>query len=171
VDSKLEAQEHLNAVLPGQLLHLQDNISKWLFLVDTGAAYSVFPHHSSEVPTGLILCGPGSQPIACWGEKTKSISIAFGGHCLDISFGGCEVSNFGGRLSAPPQPDSAPGCRSVDLDHNILTICLSFICSLGVASLCAGYPRALLQPLLRVPGCCRFFRYVTTCKTLGRTAD
>ncbi len=39
------------------------------FLIDTGAAFAVFPHHSSRASLEPLLCGPGGQPVACWGEK------------------------------------------------------------------------------------------------------
>jgi cleavage and polyadenylation specificity factor subunit 1 len=84
VDGKLDGQGHLNAVLHGQLLHLQDDITKRRFLVDNGAAYSVYPHQSSGVPVGPPLHGPGGQPIACWGERC--ISVSFSGRPFDWTF-------------------------------------------------------------------------------------
>jgi hypothetical protein len=65
----------LNAVAPGQLFHVVDSLSKRRFLVDTGAAYSIFPHTSPEQPSGPALQGPGGQVIPCWGEKELQIQI------------------------------------------------------------------------------------------------
>jgi len=43
------------------------------FLVDTGAAVSVFPHKSSAVSSGPPLCGADGKPIASWGSVTRSL--------------------------------------------------------------------------------------------------
>ena len=45
----------LNAL--GGLIFLQDSVSKQQFLVDTGAAVSVFPHRSSAATSGPLLAG------------------------------------------------------------------------------------------------------------------
>jgi hypothetical protein len=37
------------------------------FLVDTGAAFSILPHPSSDPATGQGLIGPSGSPIRCWG--------------------------------------------------------------------------------------------------------
>ncbi len=63
-------------MLAGQLLHIEDDISRRRFLIDTGATYSVFPYCSAEAPSGPLLSGPGGRPIACWGEKTFSNSFS-----------------------------------------------------------------------------------------------
>jgi hypothetical protein len=67
---KLGCQGRLNAVVPGSLVHLVDQLSNRHFLVDTGASFSIFPHQSSSPPSWLHLRGAASQPIPCWGEKT-----------------------------------------------------------------------------------------------------
>jgi hypothetical protein len=84
MDGKLEGLGHLNAVFPGQLLHLQDDFSNRRFLIDTGAAYSVFPHKSSEAPLRPLLRGPSGQPIACWGKRC--ISVSFSGRPFERTF-------------------------------------------------------------------------------------
>jgi hypothetical protein len=59
----------LNAVAPSRLFYLLDEISQRCFLVDTGAAYSVFAHKSSDGSTGPRLTGAGGQAIECWGSE------------------------------------------------------------------------------------------------------
>ncbi len=66
----------LNAVIPGEFLHLTDDISGRRFLVDTGALYSIYPHSSAEAPTGPPLRSPGGQAKPCWGEKQLEICFA-----------------------------------------------------------------------------------------------
>ncbi len=70
---KRPGRGQLNAVVPGQLLHLTDELSARQFLVDTGASYSIFPHTASDPATGPLLKGPGGQSIACWGEKQVEV--------------------------------------------------------------------------------------------------
>jgi hypothetical protein len=74
----------LNAVAPGELLHLTDELSGRRFLVDTGASYSIFPHQSSQPVCGPVLKGPGGQIIACWGEK--QLPVQFSGRCFTWTF-------------------------------------------------------------------------------------
>ena len=66
---KLGVRGLVNAVAPGQLIYVNDQLSNRRFLVDTGAAYSILPHHSSSQPTGPPLAGPDGHPLACWGDK------------------------------------------------------------------------------------------------------
>jgi hypothetical protein len=84
VDGKLKGQEHVNAVVPGHLLHLTDDISHRRYLVNTGVAYSLFPHSSSAGATGPSLCGPSGSPIHCWGEKR--IQLSFRGQRFSWNF-------------------------------------------------------------------------------------
>ncbi len=65
----------MNAVSPGQLVHILDQLSQRRFLVDTGAAFSVFPHSSDGPPCGPALAGAAGQPIPCWGEKQFRLSF------------------------------------------------------------------------------------------------
>jgi hypothetical protein len=65
----------LNAIAPGQLLHVTDILSNRRFLVDTGAAFSIFPHISPDRPCGPALQGPGGQAIQCWGEKEMQLQL------------------------------------------------------------------------------------------------
>ncbi len=65
----------LNAISPGHLLHLRDQLSGRHFLVDTGATYLVFPHRSSAPPSGPALTGPGGQAISTWGEREIPLSF------------------------------------------------------------------------------------------------
>ncbi len=81
---KLGSRGQINAMLPGQLLHLCDELSKRRFLVDTGAVFSVFPHRSKGAPSGPSLRGPDGRPIACWGEK--QLSVSFSGQAFTWTF-------------------------------------------------------------------------------------
>ncbi len=50
---KLAHQGFLNAVSPGHLVHVSDQISNRRFHVNTGVSYYIVPHHSSSSPTSL----------------------------------------------------------------------------------------------------------------------
>jgi hypothetical protein len=75
LDGKRRCRGQLNAVAPGQLFHVVDSLSQRRFLVDTGAAYSIFPHTSTGQPSGPALQGSGGQAIPCWGEKELELQI------------------------------------------------------------------------------------------------
>jgi hypothetical protein len=75
-------REQLNAL--GGLIFLQDLVSKQQFLVDTGAAVSVFPHRSSAATSGPLLAGADGKPISAWGKVTKKLN--FGLHTFIVSF-------------------------------------------------------------------------------------
>ncbi len=81
---KLKGQERVNAVVPGHLLHLTDDISHRRYLVDTGAAYSVFPHSFTAAAMGPSLRGPSGHPICCWGEKRNQLSFSRQQFLLDF---------------------------------------------------------------------------------------
>jgi hypothetical protein len=71
---KRAGRGQLNAVAAGHLLHLFDEVSRRRFLVDTGAAYSVFPHKSARESSGPQLTGAGGKPIHYWGERELNLS-------------------------------------------------------------------------------------------------
>jgi hypothetical protein len=81
---KLAPRGLVSAVAPGQLVHITDQLSQRRFLVDTGAAYSVFPYVSTAPPNGPALSGAAGQPIPCWGERYFHLS--FGGQSFSWSF-------------------------------------------------------------------------------------
>ncbi len=66
---KLGSRGRLNAVVPGSLVHIVNQLSGRRYLVDTGASFWIFPHKSSTPPSGQKLTGPDGQMIPCWGEK------------------------------------------------------------------------------------------------------
>ncbi len=72
---KLDRQGRLNAVVPGSLVHIVDQLSNRRSLIDIGPSYSIFPHHSSASPSGPSLGGAAVQPIPCWGERTLDLSF------------------------------------------------------------------------------------------------
>jgi hypothetical protein len=72
---KLGRQGRLNAVVPGSLVHIMDQLSNRRFRVDTGASYSIFPHTPAATPSGHKLRGEVGQLIPCWGEKTLDLSF------------------------------------------------------------------------------------------------
>jgi hypothetical protein len=83
LDGKLGRRRgQLNAL--GGLIYLQDSLSKQQFLVDTGAAVSVFPHRSSAASSGPLLSGADGKPISAWGRMTKKLN--FGLHTFIVSF-------------------------------------------------------------------------------------
>ncbi len=72
---KLAFWGQLNAVAPGQLVFITDQLSQRRYLVDTGAAYSIFPYSSSSPACGPALSGPTGQHIPCWGERQFTLSF------------------------------------------------------------------------------------------------
>jgi hypothetical protein len=59
---------------PGRLAVLRDTSSKVIYLVDTGAVYSVIPHISTSTPTGPAITAADRTPIPCWGWKIVIVS-------------------------------------------------------------------------------------------------
>ncbi len=72
---KLASRGLVSAIAPGQLVHITDQFSQRRFLVDTGAADSVYPHSSPSFPGGPALSGAAGQPISCWGERQLQLSF------------------------------------------------------------------------------------------------
>ncbi len=68
---KLAAWGLLNIIGPGPLVRIEDQLTKRHFLADMMANFSIFPHHSTEVPAGSPLFGPAGKLVpCCWGEKS-----------------------------------------------------------------------------------------------------
>ena len=63
---------------PSPLLYLRDSVSSHRFLVDTGAAISVFPHTSSKPSSNFDLVAANGSAIHSW-EKLHFI-LQFGQH-------------------------------------------------------------------------------------------
>ena len=57
----------------GALFHLTDSISGNKFLVDTGAACSILPHHSQQQPAALKLVAADGRKIPTWGKKCVKV--------------------------------------------------------------------------------------------------
>ncbi len=72
VAGKLVRRGRINAVAPGCLVHIVDETSQRCFLVDTGAAYSIFPYSSPGKQSGPRLTGADGLHIPCWGERRLS---------------------------------------------------------------------------------------------------
>ena len=72
------------AIQPGRLIHLCDQLTDELFLVDTGASYSILPYTSSASPSGPSLSGAGGRKISCWGERRRT--LLFGGQEVSWTF-------------------------------------------------------------------------------------
>jgi hypothetical protein len=72
----------LNAVVPGQLVHIVDQLTGRRFLIDTGASYSIFPHRSTSPPSG--------PRIPCWGERV--VQLDFHGRRFEWTFLLADVS-------------------------------------------------------------------------------
>jgi hypothetical protein len=58
---KLVSWGRLNAVAPSPLVHMEDQLSKRRFLVETGASFSIYPFSSKAAPTGSTLFGPAGK--------------------------------------------------------------------------------------------------------------
>ena len=59
----------------GALFYLMDAISNKRFLVDTGAACSILPHHSSQPPANLKLVAADGRKIFTWGKKVCKVNF------------------------------------------------------------------------------------------------
>ncbi len=70
---KLAVQPCINAVTPGSLFHIEDQLTHRRFLCDTGASYSILPHQSLAVASGPSLHCPAGRPIKCWGERKLTL--------------------------------------------------------------------------------------------------
>ncbi len=69
---------------PGRLALLVDEATSRRFLVDTGSAVSILPHHSVQPPFGPAIKTADGTPIKCWGRQL-SVIIA-GGRRLEWNF-------------------------------------------------------------------------------------
>jgi len=58
---------------PCCLLYLVDVVNSKRYLVDTGSAYSIIPHHDTAEPTGPRLVTADGSPLRCWGSRTCTI--------------------------------------------------------------------------------------------------
>ncbi len=65
----------INAGAPGRLVHIVDETSQRRFLVDTGAAYSIFPYSSPGKQSSPRLTGADGLHIPCWGERRLSLTF------------------------------------------------------------------------------------------------
>ncbi len=70
---ELVRRGRINTVTPGRLVHIVDESTQRRFLVDTGAAYSIFPFSSSGKQSGPRLMGADGLHIPCWGERRLSL--------------------------------------------------------------------------------------------------
>jgi hypothetical protein len=74
----------INAVAPGRLVHIVDESTQRRFLVDTGAAYSIFPFSSTGKQSGPRLTGADGLHIPCWVERR--LSLVFHGRRFEWPF-------------------------------------------------------------------------------------
>ena len=68
----------------GPLIYLRDKQSGKLFLVDTGAEYSLIPHWSQSPPSGPPLEGAAGRHIPSWGFKEQT--VIFNGKSFKFNF-------------------------------------------------------------------------------------
>ena len=61
-------------VCPGCLLVFTDSNTNRQFLMDTGSAYSIVPHSSSEPAVGPAIMAADKSPISCWGSRVETIT-------------------------------------------------------------------------------------------------
>jgi hypothetical protein len=81
---KLVRRGWINAIASGRLVHIVDECSQRRFLVDTEAAYSIFPFSSSGKQSGPRLMGVDGLHIPCWGECR--LSLVFHGRRFEWPF-------------------------------------------------------------------------------------
>jgi hypothetical protein len=84
------ARGYLNAVAPGQLVHIVDHLTGRCFLIDTGVSYSIFPNRSTSPLNGPLLTGASAQWIPCWGER--AVQLDFHGRQFEWTFLLADVS-------------------------------------------------------------------------------
>ena len=68
----------------GPLIYLRDKQSGRLFLVDTGAEYSLIPHWSHSPPSGPPLEGAAGRHISSWGFREQT--VIFNGKSFKFNF-------------------------------------------------------------------------------------
>ena len=68
----------------GPLIYLRDKQSGKLFLVDTGAEYSLIPHWSHSPPSGPPLEGAAGRHIPSWGFSEQT--VIFNGKSFKFNF-------------------------------------------------------------------------------------
>jgi hypothetical protein len=69
---------------PGRLGALYCQNAAKLFLVDTGAVFSVLPYSSSQPASGPAITTASGAPIPCWGWRQTAVSL--GGHVFKWHF-------------------------------------------------------------------------------------
>jgi Reverse transcriptase (RNA-dependent DNA polymerase)/RNase H-like domain found in reverse transcriptase/Integrase zinc binding domain/Integrase core domain len=84
VGKRLSRRRICQLATVGVLIYLRDSISGGTFLVDTGAAVSVFPHRGPPAAADRFLSGPDNKPILSWGKLQKK--LCFGGQFYSCTF-------------------------------------------------------------------------------------
>jgi hypothetical protein len=59
---------------PGRLGALVDTTTSVVYLIDTGAVYSVIPYSSTRPATGPAITSADGTPIPCWGWRTVTVT-------------------------------------------------------------------------------------------------
>ena len=77
------------------LLYLRDSVTGREFLVDTGAAVSVFPHQSSLHSSGPPLVAADGRPIASWGKCRLNVCFSGRKFAHDFLLAGVTVPILG----------------------------------------------------------------------------
>jgi hypothetical protein len=67
----------INTVAPGRVVQIMDESTQRRFLVDKGAAYSIFPLSSSGKQSSPRLKGADGLHIHCWDERRLSSMATF----------------------------------------------------------------------------------------------
>ena len=68
----------------GPLIYLRDKLSGKLFLVDTGAEWTLLPHWSSSPPSGPALQGAAGRHIPSWSFSDRT--VVFGKDSFNFRF-------------------------------------------------------------------------------------
>ena len=134
---KLISPAGINAIQPGPLVFIEDQLSGDRFLADTGAAYSIIPGPASVA--GPAASSVNGTPIATGGERRRTISLkdARGHlHSFTFNFLVAEIetpilgNDFFRRFNFELSPATAsirfgngirfPGSLSLSLSHPIM---------------------------------------------------
>ena len=93
------------------LFYLKDSLSGRRFLVDTGAAASVFPHHSKSTPSAIRLTAANGDNIASWGSRSLPLKYGDKRFSWPILLAARGPSDPWGGFSPPSR--SAGGCSGL----------------------------------------------------------
>ena len=81
---KLACQGVVNAVHPGSLLQISDQLTGVSYVVDTGSTFCIIPYKSTAAEAGPRLKSATGRHIPCWGRR--SLTLKFHGRLFTWDF-------------------------------------------------------------------------------------